>query len=53
MLYRTLGRTDIQVSPYGLGALLLGAPIGNPDHDDSTEFIHEALENRRDSVVLA
>jgi aryl-alcohol dehydrogenase-like predicted oxidoreductase len=26
MLYRTLGRTGIQVSPYALGALALGTP---------------------------
>jgi aryl-alcohol dehydrogenase-like predicted oxidoreductase len=44
MQYRTLGRTGIKVSPYGLGALMLGASIGNPDHDDSIRLIHKALE---------
>lgn len=44
MQYRTLGRTGIKVSPYGLGALMLGAPIGNPDHDDSIRIIHKALD---------
>jgi aryl-alcohol dehydrogenase-like predicted oxidoreductase len=44
MHYRTLGRTGIKVSPYGLGTLLLGAQIGNPDHDDSVRLIHRALD---------
>jgi aryl-alcohol dehydrogenase-like predicted oxidoreductase len=44
MQYRTLGRTGIKVSPYGLGALMLGASIGNPDHDDSIRMIHKALD---------
>jgi aryl-alcohol dehydrogenase-like predicted oxidoreductase len=44
MHYRTLGRTGIKVSPYGLGALMLGASIGNPDHDDSIRLIHKALD---------
>jgi aryl-alcohol dehydrogenase-like predicted oxidoreductase len=44
MQYRTLGRTGIKVSPYGLGALMLGASIGNPDHDDSIRMIHTALD---------
>jgi aryl-alcohol dehydrogenase-like predicted oxidoreductase len=43
MQYRTLGRTGIKVSPYALGALMLGASIGNPDHDDSIRIIHAAL----------
>jgi aryl-alcohol dehydrogenase-like predicted oxidoreductase len=34
MRYRTLGRTGIKVSPYALGAMMFGAAIGNPDHDD-------------------
>jgi aryl-alcohol dehydrogenase-like predicted oxidoreductase len=42
MRYRTLGRTGIQVSPYALGAMMLGA-FGNPDHDDSIRIIHRAL----------
>jgi aryl-alcohol dehydrogenase (NADP+) len=44
MHYRTLGRTGIKVSPYGLGTLLLGASMGNPDHDDSVRLIHRALD---------
>jgi aryl-alcohol dehydrogenase-like predicted oxidoreductase len=44
MEYRTLGRTGIKVSPYGLGTLMLGASIGNPDHDDSIRLIHKALD---------
>jgi aryl-alcohol dehydrogenase-like predicted oxidoreductase len=44
MKYRTLGRTGIKVSPYALGALALGTPIGNPDHDDSIRIIHKALD---------
>jgi aryl-alcohol dehydrogenase-like predicted oxidoreductase len=45
MQYRTLGRTGIKVSPYALGAMLLGASIGNPDHDDSIRIIHAALDS--------
>jgi aryl-alcohol dehydrogenase-like predicted oxidoreductase len=44
MHYRPLGRTGIQVSPYALGAMLLGAAVGNPDHDDSIRIIHRALD---------
>jgi aryl-alcohol dehydrogenase-like predicted oxidoreductase len=44
MRYRTLGRTGIRVSPYALGALMLGASIGNPDHDDAIRMIHKALD---------
>jgi aryl-alcohol dehydrogenase-like predicted oxidoreductase len=44
MHLRTLGRTGIKVSPYALGTLMLGAPIGNPDHDDSARIIHKALD---------
>jgi aryl-alcohol dehydrogenase-like predicted oxidoreductase len=44
MQYRTLGRTGIKVSPYALGAMVLGASIGNPDHDDSIRVIHKALD---------
>src|SRR5664280_2297572 len=44
MQYRTLGRTGIKVSPYALGALMLGASIGNPDHDDSIRLTHKALD---------
>ena len=44
MRYRTLGRTGIKVSPYALGAMMFGAVIGNPDHDDSIRIIHKALD---------
>jgi aryl-alcohol dehydrogenase-like predicted oxidoreductase len=44
MQYRTLGRTGIKVSPFALGAMMFGASIGNPDHDDSIRIIHEALD---------
>jgi aryl-alcohol dehydrogenase-like predicted oxidoreductase len=45
MQYRTLGRTGIKVSPYALGAMMLGAAtVGNPDHDDSIRIIHRALD---------
>jgi aryl-alcohol dehydrogenase (NADP+) len=43
MQYRTLGRTGIKVSPYCLGAMMLGG-IGNPDHDDGIRIIHKALD---------
>src|SRR3979409_2201281 len=43
MIYRTLGRTGIQVSPYCLGAMMFGA-IATPDHDDSIRIIHQALD---------
>jgi aryl-alcohol dehydrogenase-like predicted oxidoreductase len=44
MHYRTLGRTGTKVSPYALGTLLLGATIGNADHEDSIRIIHKALD---------
>jgi aryl-alcohol dehydrogenase-like predicted oxidoreductase len=44
MQYRTLGRTGIRVSPYALGALMLGASIGNSDHEDAARIIHRALD---------
>src|SRR5579864_3666051 len=43
MQYRTLGRTGIKVSPYCLGAMMLGGG-GNPDHDDAIRIIHKALD---------
>jgi aryl-alcohol dehydrogenase-like predicted oxidoreductase len=43
MKYRTLGRTGIEVSPYALGTMMLGA-MGNPDHDESIRIIHRALD---------
>jgi aryl-alcohol dehydrogenase-like predicted oxidoreductase len=44
MKYRTLGGTGIKVSAYALGAMMFGAGIGNPDHDDSIRIIHKALD---------
>jgi aryl-alcohol dehydrogenase-like predicted oxidoreductase len=46
MHYRTLGRTGMKVSPYALGAMMLGATgaIGNNDEDDSIRIIHKALD---------
>jgi aryl-alcohol dehydrogenase-like predicted oxidoreductase len=43
MLYRTLGRTGIQVSPYGLGALMFATSMGNAP-EDSARIIHRALD---------
>ncbi len=40
---RQLGRTGVEVSPLCLGAMMFGA-WGNPDHDDSIEIIHAALD---------
>ncbi|MBL6280105.1 aldo/keto reductase [Micromonospora fiedleri] len=44
MLYRTLGRTGMKVSPYALGTLMFATVIGNPDPDDSIKVIHKALD---------
>jgi aryl-alcohol dehydrogenase-like predicted oxidoreductase len=78
MEFRTLGRTGIQVSRFGLGTMVLGA-WGNTDRAECTRIVHraldagvnlvdcadvyafgeseeivgEALEGRRDNVVLA
>ena len=43
MRYRPLGGTGIQVSPYCLGTMMLGA-VGNADHDDCVRIIHTALD---------
>jgi aryl-alcohol dehydrogenase-like predicted oxidoreductase len=43
MQYRSLGRTGIKVSSYGLGAMMFGAG-GNPDHNESIRIIHKALD---------
>lgn len=43
MQYRTLGRTGIQVSPYGLGTLMFATSMGN-DPRDSARIIHRALD---------
>jgi aryl-alcohol dehydrogenase-like predicted oxidoreductase len=44
MNYRSLGRTGVRVSPYGLGTLMFATTIGNPDPDDSVRIIHKALD---------
>jgi len=44
MRYRTLGRTGIKISPYALGAMMLGAGIGNPDEDECIRIVHRALD---------
>jgi aryl-alcohol dehydrogenase-like predicted oxidoreductase len=43
MRYRALGTTGIQVSPYCLGAMMLGG-WANADHDDGVRIIHHALD---------
>ena len=45
MQYRTLGRTGIKVSPYGLGALMFATQVGNSDPKDSIRIIHKALDS--------
>ncbi|MCT9621750.1 aldo/keto reductase [Curtobacterium sp. C2H10] len=46
MQYRTLGRTGIQVSPFALGAMMLGTDgsIGNGDEQDSIRIVRRALD---------
>lgn len=44
MHYRNLGRTGIKVSPYALGAMMLGTSIGNTDDADSIRIVHRALD---------
>ncbi|MCS5714556.1 aldo/keto reductase [Herbiconiux sp. CPCC 205716] len=43
MQYRPLGRTGIKVTPYALGAMMLGS-FGNPDRQEGVRIIHRALE---------
>ncbi|MEU2896337.1 aldo/keto reductase [Streptomyces sp. NPDC001273] len=43
MQYRTLGRTGVQVSSLGLGAMNFGA-IGNTTQDEATALVDAALE---------
>src|SRR5262245_9537224 len=43
MRYRVLGGTGIEVSTYGLGAMMFGS-VGNPDHDACVRIIHSALD---------
>jgi aryl-alcohol dehydrogenase-like predicted oxidoreductase len=44
MQYRTLGRTGIKVSPYGLGTLMFATSVGNKDPQYSIRVIHKALD---------
>jgi aryl-alcohol dehydrogenase (NADP+) len=41
--YRALGRTGINVSELGLGAMMFGA-YGNRDHDACVSIVHRALD---------
>src|SRR3954447_11902543 len=43
MQLRTFGHTGIQVSPLTLGAMNFGS-WGNPDHGESIQIIHRALD---------
>ncbi|QRP42788.1 aldo/keto reductase [Amycolatopsis sp. FDAARGOS 1241] len=43
MLYRPLGRTGIQVSPYALGTLMFATTMGNAP-EESARIIHKALD---------
>src|ERR1700749_628771 len=43
MLYRPLGQTGIQVSAYGLGALMFATVMGKAP-EDSARIIHKALD---------
>ena len=43
MQYRTLGRTGIKVTPYALGAMMLGS-LGNPDRAEGVRIVHRALD---------
>ncbi len=43
MSTRVLGATGVQVSPLCLGAMMFG-PWGNPDHEESIQIIHRALD---------
>jgi aryl-alcohol dehydrogenase-like predicted oxidoreductase len=44
MQHRTLGGTGISVSDLALGTMMFGK-YGNPDHDQTTTMIHEAINN--------
>ena len=52
MQYRTLGRTGIKVTPYALGAMMLGS-MGNPDRQEGIRIIHRALEGGIDLIDTA
>lgn len=43
MEYRSLGRTGMKVSRYGLGTMMLGA-WGNTDHASCERLVHQALD---------
>lgn len=44
MQYRTLGRTGINVSAYGLGTLMFATQMGNSP-EDSARVLHKALDS--------
>src|SRR6266849_8782808 len=43
MEQRLFGRTGVSVSPLCLGAMMFGS-WGNPDHKESIEIVHRALD---------
>ena len=43
MQHRTLGRTGIQVTPFALGAMMLGS-FGNPDREEGVRIVRRALD---------
>jgi aryl-alcohol dehydrogenase-like predicted oxidoreductase len=43
MNYRSLGRTGVYVSPFGLGTMMFGK-WGNRDHADCLRIVHRALD---------
>lgn len=43
MIYRSLGRSGLKVSPICLGTMMFGA-WGNTDHDECARIVHRALD---------
>lgn len=56
MIYKRMGRTDLNVSRLGFGAMRLPSlPDGNPDPEESVRIIHRAFElgvNYIDTAVM-